>query len=267
MEHEHTPIPAHPDARETKEDLAKRLIGEVVAEDAIRRRLISRIEQWDSEMEYDAEDRAALADDILHEFNGPPVVAHPDDAASAGEPVAWLYRWKCEGEWTAWRVSDASQRSGYLKDLEEQPLYLRTPSEFSARSKASHRGDPCIYCGIGHNDVQPGPCNGDRIVLSRSQAENLLGYLKKGAGPAGWPTTLWLEVQQFISDVKLAMDASATPPSDPRLDRAVEALERIEGGHLPGITNKVLSGDWQGVFDDAQSEARQAIAAIRSGEA
>jgi hypothetical protein len=40
-----------------------------------RRRLLQRIEQWDGETEYDAEDIASLADDILHEFNGAPVLS------------------------------------------------------------------------------------------------------------------------------------------------------------------------------------------------
>lgn len=48
---------------------------ESLSEDAIRRRLIQRIEQWDGETEYDAEDIASLADDILHEFNGAPVLS------------------------------------------------------------------------------------------------------------------------------------------------------------------------------------------------
>lgn len=42
-----------------------------------RRRLISIIEQWDGESEYDAEDCASLADDILHAFNGSPVLSSP----------------------------------------------------------------------------------------------------------------------------------------------------------------------------------------------
>lgn len=46
------------------------------SEDEARRKLIECIDQWDSEMEYDAEDRVCLADDILHAFNGPPVVSH-----------------------------------------------------------------------------------------------------------------------------------------------------------------------------------------------
>lgn len=45
-----------------------------LSEGEARQKLISCIDQWDSEMEYDAEDRASLADDILHAFNGPP---HP----------------------------------------------------------------------------------------------------------------------------------------------------------------------------------------------
>lgn len=54
-----------------------------VGEDDVRRRLITCIEQWDGEMEYDAEDRASLADDILHEFNGPPVVDLSPPSADA----------------------------------------------------------------------------------------------------------------------------------------------------------------------------------------
>ena len=55
------------------------------SEDEARRKLIECIDQWDSEMEYDAEDRASLADDILHAFNGPPVVSHEAPAEGAGE--------------------------------------------------------------------------------------------------------------------------------------------------------------------------------------
>ena len=40
--------------------------------DDARRKLIHCIEQWDGETEYDAEDIAALADDILDAFGGPP---------------------------------------------------------------------------------------------------------------------------------------------------------------------------------------------------
>ena len=29
----------------------------------------------------------------------------------------------------------------------------------------SHKGDPCIYCGIAHDDVQSGPCAGTRDEL------------------------------------------------------------------------------------------------------
>lgn len=59
-------------------------------EDEARRKLIECIDQWDSEMEYDAEDRASLADDILHAFNGPPVVSHEAPAEGAGGLIAVL---------------------------------------------------------------------------------------------------------------------------------------------------------------------------------
>ena len=52
--------------------------AEALSEDDARRRLIQRIEQWDGETEYDAEDIASLADDILHEFNGAPEIARAE---------------------------------------------------------------------------------------------------------------------------------------------------------------------------------------------
>lgn len=45
-------------------------------------------------------------------------------AQNPGEPVAWQYRWKIDGEWVNWRVSDASQKHSALASLEERPLYL-----------------------------------------------------------------------------------------------------------------------------------------------
>lgn len=55
------------------------------------------------------------------------------------DPVAFRYRWKLDGEWTSWRVSDASQKCSGLKDLEEQPLYAKKPDGC----------EPCSYpeCG------------------------------------------------------------------------------------------------------------------------
>lgn len=51
----------------------------------------------------------------------------PSDPAQ--KPVAWRYRWKLDGEWTTWCVSDHSQKvDGYLPSLEEVPLYTRPVS-------------------------------------------------------------------------------------------------------------------------------------------
>jgi hypothetical protein len=36
----------------------------------------------------------------------------------------------------------------------------------------SHKGDPCIYCGIAHDDVPPGPCAGTRDDL-RARIERM----------------------------------------------------------------------------------------------
>lgn len=29
-------------------------------------------------------------------------------------------------------------------------------------SALRHYGDPCVHCGVAHDDVPPGPCQGDR---------------------------------------------------------------------------------------------------------
>lgn len=35
----------------------------------------------------------------------------------------------------------------------------------------SHYGDPCIYCGIAHDDVPPGSCTGTALLAARKQEE------------------------------------------------------------------------------------------------
>ena len=40
------------------------------------------------------------------------------------EPVAWQFRWKIDGAWTRWHVSDTPVGGfGALKDVEVRPLY------------------------------------------------------------------------------------------------------------------------------------------------
>lgn len=72
-----------------------------------------------------------------------------------------------------------------------------------------HYGDPCIRCGVGHDNVPPGPCRGDGITISRERARAVLDYLKNGRGPAGWPTQLWVEVQHFIANIEAALSPEA----------------------------------------------------------
>ena len=79
-----------------------------------------------------------ICDDVLPSYgvdaevgrNDPELASAVRDALSAGnaEPVAWQYRWKIEGEWVNWRVSDASQKHPALDSLEERPLYTHPPA-------------------------------------------------------------------------------------------------------------------------------------------
>jgi hypothetical protein len=69
-----------------------------------------------------------------------------------------------------------------------------------------HFGDPCVHCNTPHDEVAPGPCTGS-IRISRAKAEALLVYLD-GSNKAGWPTTLWVQVSEFITGLKAALSPS-----------------------------------------------------------
>ena len=90
---------------------------------------------------------------------------------------------------------------------------------------AVHYGDPCIRCGVGHDDVPPGPCRGDGITISRERACAVLDYLKNGRGPAGWPTQLWVEVQHFIANIDAALTPRHEDPAEGAGER--EDIARI----------------------------------------
>lgn len=49
-------------------------------------------------------------------------IAHSAPAGEV-EPVAWMYRWKADGEYVNWRYSDASNYHKSLDGYEEKPLY------------------------------------------------------------------------------------------------------------------------------------------------
>lgn len=63
-------------------------------EAALRRDLIHLIDQWDGESEYDAEDVAALADDVLNLLD-----RHPAPTLGSGEAVAWQFQ-DSAGRWS-----------------------------------------------------------------------------------------------------------------------------------------------------------------------
>jgi hypothetical protein len=47
------------------------------------------------------------------------------------------------------------------KDSEYPWLMQACPAHGGPRPKdVAHEGDPCVHCGTGHDDVEPGPCPG-----------------------------------------------------------------------------------------------------------
>lgn len=129
-----------------------------------------------------------------------------------------------EPEWVGKTHNDVLNERDFLI----RTLSLRAPSR-EPESGAAHYGDPCVKCGIGHDDVPQGPCRGDGITISRERANALLGYLKNGRGPAGWPTTLWCEVQAFIKNIETAIATREEAPA--------EAGER-------GVAGVIMDGLW-----------------------
>lgn len=150
-----------------------------------------------------------------------------DDKVQAG--IAWTMRqWGETLGLKTWTQGDGSESvegdvgaeihtilvDAGLRDPETNEMAaLRTPSR-EPEGGAVHYGDPCVKCGIGHDDVPQGPCRGDGITISRERANALLGYLKNGRGPAGWPTTLWCEVQAFIKNIETALAAREEAPAE-----------------------------------------------------
>ena len=104
-------------------------------------------------------------------------------------------------------ASDASQHD--FHNAVWSAMLAAAPAPSSLAGGEKHYGDPCIRCGVGHDNVPPGPCQGDGITISRERARAVLDYLKNGRGPAGWPTQLWVEVQHFIANIEAALSPEA----------------------------------------------------------
>ena len=137
---------------------------------------------------------------------------------------------------------------------------------------AVHYGDPCIKCGVGHDNVPPGPCRGDGITISRERATEILDYLKKGSGPAGWPTTLWCEVQAFIANIEAALATREEAPAEAGdtlhpdaqpFEQYPELALHIERMAMSGVVGSMISWD---AFLRELNAALRAQPPARSGE-
>ncbi len=159
--------------------------AEALSEDDARRRLIQRIEQWDGETEYDAEDIASLADDILHEFNGAPEIARAeaqDEGAATDDlvdrfAVALKARLRAAGEKygfdDAWKADD--WRNKLIEDL----------------LRHIQKGDPrdvAAYCAFAwHHDWSLSPKQDDLRSAAFTDRGAEDRYVSQDEGAAGEP--------------------------------------------------------------------------------
>ncbi len=57
----------------------------------------------------------------------------------------------------------------YLTSIGSHQTSPFPPPEFSPKFEGYHRGDPCIYCGIPHDEVPIGDCVGKQANTQQSQ--------------------------------------------------------------------------------------------------
>lgn len=110
------------------------------SEDEARRKLINCIDQWDSEMEYDAEDRACLADDILHAFNGPPVVSPAAADELSSNPCQLEAPAEGAGEWNPTRgqvINAICNSSPFGPDYKHPDLLRMSDAILALRARSS----------------------------------------------------------------------------------------------------------------------------------
>jgi|GEM_PF-2971447 len=202
------------------------------SEDDARRRLIQRIEQWDGEMEYDAEDIAALADDILHEFNGAPVVARAealDEGAATDDlvdrfAVALKAKLRAAGEKygfdDAWKADD--WRDKLIEDL----------------LRHIQKGDPrdvAAYCAFAwHHDWSLSPKQDDLRSAAFTDRGAEDRYVSQDEGAAGkWPevTDQWAETYCDLTgqnpdgvQVSFIGDGAVTTTFRDKAKRQIEAM-------------------------------------------
>lgn len=171
--------------------------AEALSEDDARRRLIQRIEQWDSETEYDAEDIASLADDILHEFNGAPVVARAEaqDEGALSILDRLLDHSGARGSFDAMRHGDAVKDAEELLRSARSPGHtdlMVTPESIDAYMKdnpmeaqdegAAGELKPCPFCGgeaeiihLDDGDNADGSC----VCCTKCQASGNVEFGRK----------------------------------------------------------------------------------------
>lgn len=191
---------------------------------------------------------------VIRERNisrAPSPVAHPDDAASAAPNLlaAEAIMATLHENIPALDAYDEDELSSFEASV-AQIIADHFPSRASPPSSAREL-KPCPFCG------------GDAEIIELDDGDNAGGSCVACTQCRASGNVEFGRKENYVSN----WNRRATPPSDLRLDRAVEALERARDAlHQHYV-------DWDGEPEDAvplqlaRSECDQALAAIRSGDA
>ncbi|TIV83847.1 MAG: hypothetical protein E5V64_06690 [Mesorhizobium sp.] len=162
-------------------------------------------------------------------------------------PVAYRYRWKLDGEWTAWRVSDHSQKASGLRDLEEVPLFGALAS-----SSAAPSGEAELVAWL-HQIAEP---NGETSELfSRGPGNPWSHWLQKHQDQCEYHRTpLYATPARPASPIEQG-EVERLAITDAMVQKAVWAYERE-------ITKAVDAGlNSEGMSDARHKAIREALTA------
>jgi hypothetical protein len=114
-----------------------------------------------------------------------------------------------------------------LDEALDVPIFLqRNPEPEAAPDIAescySHKGDPCVYCGVPHDDVPPGPCKARELV----DVDAIQAWLERHKYTV-WKHPVSEQMHSYITSLLSALAASEQMVRSANLV-ATQSLNRVK---------------------------------------